>query len=106
LLASLKTTLEVSQNLDVEDRDLIMQLSPLYEQRLAEATQEGRQEGIQAERRTIIENLLRTRFGTLDEQLTLIIQPLLELSPQEFSSLLLQLSNLSREELLARFNQQ
>ncbi len=110
LLASLKTTLEVSQNLDVEDRDLIMQLSPLYEQRLAEATQqgiqEGRQEGIQTERRTIIENLLRVRFGTLDEQLTVMIEPLLELPPQEFSSLLLQLSNLSREELLLRFSQQ
>jgi DNA-binding transcriptional ArsR family regulator len=109
LLLNLKTTLEFNQNLDVEDRNLIMQLSPLYEQRLAEATQLGRQLGreerIERERR-IIENLLQKRFGTLDNELQTIIEPLLALSPEDFSSLLLQLSNLSREELLARFSQQ
>ena len=109
LLANLKTTLELNQNLDTEDRDLVMQLSPIYEQRLAEATQQGRQLGreerIERERR-IIENLLQMRFGTLDNQLQAIIEPLLALSPEDFSSLLLQLSNLSREELLARFSQQ
>ena len=109
LLANLKTTLELNQNLDTEDRDLLMQLSPIYEQRLAEATQQGRhlgrEESIERERR-IIENLLQMRFGTLDNQLQAIIEPLLALSPEDFSSLLLQLSNLSREELLARFSQQ
>ena len=109
LLANLKTTLELNQNLDTEDRDLVMQLSPIYEQRLAEATQQGRQLGreerIERERR-IIENLLQMRFGTLDNQLQAIIEPLLALSPEDFSSLLLQLSNLSREELLALFSQQ
>ncbi|MBO3457522.1 hypothetical protein G7B40_004420 [Aetokthonos hydrillicola Thurmond2011] len=109
LLANLKTTLELSQNLDTEDRDLIMQLSPIYEQRLAEAEQKGRQEGRQEgeinERRTIIENLLRVRFGTLDNSLQGIVEPLLALPPEEFSSLLLQLSNLSREDLLRRFHQ-
>ncbi|MDF5730820.1 MAG: hypothetical protein PUP92_23095, partial [Rhizonema sp. PD38] len=121
LLASLKTTLELNQNLDVEDRELFMQLSPIYEQRLAEAKQEGRQEarqiyeqrlaearqegiqegrqeGVQTERRTIIENFLKVRFGTLDNELQAIIEPLLALPPEEFSSFLLELSNLSREE--------
>ncbi|MHC5600051.1 MAG: hypothetical protein ACYTXC_29690 [Nostoc sp.] len=41
---SLKTTLELNQNIDEEDRDLIMRLSPIYEQKLAEAKQEGIQE--------------------------------------------------------------
>ncbi|MBR8838313.1 MAG: hypothetical protein DSM106950_31005, partial [Stigonema ocellatum SAG 48.90 = DSM 106950] len=111
LLANLKTTLELNQNLDVEDRDLVMQLSPIYEQRLAEAIQqgrlegrlEGRQEGVQNERRTTIENLLRVRFVTLDEQLSAIVEPLLALPPEEFTPLLLQLS---REDLLTRFTQQ
>ncbi len=114
LLANLKTTLELNQGLDVEDRDLVMQLSPIYEQRLAEAIQQGRQEGVQQgiqqgeinERRAIIENLLRVRFGTEEPQLAAIIEPLLALPASEFSSLLLQLSNLSREDLLARFIQQ
>jgi hypothetical protein len=114
LLANLKTTLELNQNLDVEDRDLVMQLSPIYEQRLAEAIQQGRQEGVEQgiqqgeinERRTIIQNLLRVRFGSEESQLSAIIEPLLALPPEEFSSLLLQLSNLSSEDLLTRFIQQ
>lgn len=104
LLLSLKTTLEVNQNIDEEDRDLIMRLSPIYEQKLAEAKQEGIQEGldegIRAERRNVIENLLRVRFGSLDAELRRIIEPLLALSPEEFTPLLLQRS---REELLNRF---
>ncbi len=84
-----------------------MQLSPIYEQRLAEAKLEGRVEGrlegVQTERRTTIKNLLRVRFGTLDNELQTIVEPLLALPPEEFTSLLLQLS---REDLLTRFNQQ
>jgi hypothetical protein len=106
LLLSLKTTLELNQNIDKEDRDLVMQLSPLYQQRLAEATQQGIQigieQGIHNERRTLIENLLKVRFGDLDEQLTAIIEPLLALPPDQFTPLLLQLS---REDLLRRFLQ-
>lgn len=112
LLANLKTTLELNQNLDREERDLVMQLSPIYEQRLAEAQQIGREEGrlegvqqgiqqgVQNERRTTIENLLRVRFGTLDNELQTMIESLLALPPEEFTSLLIQLS---REELLSRF---
>jgi hypothetical protein len=104
ILLSLKTTLEVNQNIDQEDRELIMRLSSIYEQKLAEVKQEGRQEGrqegLQAERRSVIENLLQVRFGTLDGEIREIIEPLLALTPQEFTPLLLQLS---REELLDRF---
>ncbi|MEH1899225.1 MAG: hypothetical protein V7K94_28745 [Nostoc sp.] len=77
-----------------------MRLSPIYEQKLAEVKQEGIQEGIQVERRNLIENLLRVRFGSLDAELRVITEALLTLSPEEFTPLLLQLS---REELLERF---
>lgn len=104
LLLSLKTTLEVNQNTDQEDRELIMRLSAIYEQKLAEAKQEGLQEGVregvQAERRQVIENLLQVRFGSLDAELRGIVEPLLLLTPEEFTPLLLQLA---REELLERF---
>ncbi|MFB2876209.1 hypothetical protein [Floridanema aerugineum] len=73
-----------------------MELSPLVLQWEEEALRRGRI----IERRANIENLLRFRFGLIDEQLSGIIEPLLELSPEEFTILLLQLS---REELLARF---
>ncbi|HEY9851774.1 MAG TPA: hypothetical protein V6D28_20040 [Leptolyngbyaceae cyanobacterium] len=104
LLSNLKTILEVSQNLEPEERDLIMRLSPLYEQRLADATQQGIEQGIEQGQRIFVENLLRAKFGELDEELTAIIEPFLALPPTDSTALLLQLSNLSRAELLARFN--
>lgn len=96
LLYNLRVILETNQNLDAEDRELIMELSPLYLERLDEATQQGIQQG----ESIVVENLLRVRFGVLDEELQSIVAPLLELPPEEFTSLLLQLS---RDELLARF---
>jgi hypothetical protein len=103
LLLSLKTTLEINQNPDKEDRKLLMSLSPIYLQRLAEAKQEGIQEGVMNERRIAIASLLQAKFGSLDAELNAIIQPLTTLTPEEFSPLLIQLS---RAELLARFRQQ
>ncbi|HEY9803567.1 MAG TPA: hypothetical protein V6D25_24700 [Leptolyngbyaceae cyanobacterium] len=81
-----------------------MQLSAIYEQKLSEAKQEGFrqgfQKGIQTERRQVIENILQVRFGASDVELSVIIETLLLLTPQEYIPLLLQLS---REELLERF---
>ncbi|OYD94986.1 hypothetical protein CDG77_11520 [Nostoc sp. 'Peltigera membranacea cyanobiont' 213] len=68
--------------------------------------QQGIQRGVQQGQRVVIENLLKARFGELDEQLSAIIEPLLSLTPKDLTSLLLQLSQLSREELLARFAEQ
>ena len=108
---SLRSILEITQNqnqnIDEEDRELVMALSPIYLQKLEDAKQEGVQEGVQqgvtAERRSVIENLLQVRFNSLDEELNSIIETISRLSPQEFTPLLLQLS---REELLNRFRQQ
>ncbi|WP_199332822.1 MULTISPECIES: hypothetical protein [Nostocaceae] len=73
-----------------------MRLAPLYQQDREQATQRGIQQG----QRLVVENLLKVRFGELDNQLQAIIEPLLALPPEEFTPLLLQLS---REELIARF---
>ena len=73
-----------------------MELSPIYLQRLETATENGVKQG----KRIVVENLLRVRFGSLDDELSAIIEPLVELPVEEFTPLLLQLS---REELLARF---
>ena len=89
-------TIEVNPDLESEDRELIMGWSPLFSQRLEEATQLG----VQQERQELIENLLTVRFGTIDDQLEAIIEPSLSLLPAELVPLLLQLS---RDELLARF---
>ncbi|OBQ37451.1 MAG: hypothetical protein AN487_10270, partial [Anabaena sp. CRKS33] len=111
------------QDIDQDDQELIMKLSQMYQQQLEElrkqGLQEGRQEGLQEgrqegqqeglrtgverERRAIIESILQVRFGEVDAELTRIINPLMAMSREEFTPLLLQSS---REELLGRFSAQ
>ena len=100
------------QDIDKDDQELIMKLSEMYQQQLEElkkqglqegrqeGRQEGQQEGIERERRAMIESILQVRFGAVDSQLASMINPLIAMSREEFTPLLLQLS---REELLARF---
>jgi flagellar biosynthesis/type III secretory pathway protein FliH len=111
LLFSWSINIESRDDLDEEDRALIMQLSPLYTQRLAETLEQGRQAGMQAgmqagiqtERRLTIETLLQSRFGTLDAQISATVDSILQQSAEEYTRLLLELPTLSREELLNRF---
>ena len=105
-----------------------MQLSTIYLEKLENATQQGLEQGIkqgleqgiergmeqgiergmeqgiergkQGERRVTIESLLRIRFGSIDSEISRIIEPLTALSPEEFTPLLLQSS---LQDLLARF---
>jgi flagellar biosynthesis/type III secretory pathway protein FliH len=100
LLYNLQQNLQVTQNQNEEDRELLMRLAPLYQQDREQAIQEGEQRGIQQGERLVVENLLKVRFGEIDNQLQAIIEPLLALPPEEFTRLLLQLS---REELIDRF---
>ena len=51
--------------------------------------------------REIIENILKCRFASLNDQLASVVDPLLALSPEEYTRLLLELS---REDLLAQFS--
>jgi hypothetical protein len=116
LIAVLSARQRQEQDIDKDDQELIMKLSEMYQQQLEElkkqglqeglqegrqkGRQEGRQEGIERERRAMIESILQVRFGAVDSQLATIINPLIAMSREEFTPLLLQLS---REELLARF---
>ncbi|WP_232432255.1 hypothetical protein [Chamaesiphon minutus] len=59
LLGNLKVTLESQANIQPEDRDLIMQLSPLYLEKIQAAKQEGKQEGKQEDRQEIALRMLR-----------------------------------------------
>jgi hypothetical protein len=111
LLFNWRITMESREDLDEEDRAVIMQLTPLYRQQLNEALeqgmqqglQQGLQQGIEAERRTTIANLLRARFDSLDDSLVAIVDSIIQLPTEDYTRLLLQLPALSREELLARF---
>ncbi|WYL98162.1 MAG: flagellar assembly protein H [Gloeotrichia echinulata CP02] len=96
LLANWKISIEAKAEIDQEDRELIMTLSQAY----LEWEEKTERRGIQQGQRLVVENLLKVRFGEVDEQLASIIPNLLDLPTEEYTRLLLQFS---REELLARF---
>ncbi len=62
----------------------------------------GREEGQHEKAKNLIQSLLKSRFGVLDEELSLIIEPLTQVPDDEVASLLL---TSSREELVTRFGQ-
>ncbi|NER32696.1 MAG: hypothetical protein F6J93_01215 [Oscillatoria sp. SIO1A7] len=99
LLYNLRKNLEANAKINTTDRNLIMRLKPLYQQDREQAIRQGIQQGNQA----IIENLLRSRFGSIDEELAAAIPPIMTLPQPEFTELLLQFSQIERQELLARF---
>ena len=96
LLTNWRITIETNANIDEEDRELMMVLSQAY----LEWERATEDRGMQSERQAVIENMLKVRFGEVDEPLNAIIPELLELPVKDYTRLLLQLS---REELLARF---
>ena len=107
-LTNLKADLQEKNALNTEEQTLIMKLSPLYLQWENEALQKGEQRGeqrgiklgVQNERRSMIENMLEVRFGTMDAALAALVEPLSQLPSKEAAQAVWQLS---REKLLARF---
>ena len=100
LIAVLSARQEKEHDIDQDDQELIMKLSEMYQQQLAEIKKQEREEGILRERRAMIESIIQVRFGELDSELATIIDQVIAMTREEFTPLLLQLS---REELLARF---
>ena len=98
---------KIQEHLTQEDKELLMILSPAYEksrtQALLEGMLQGREQGIQQghleERDLVVKNLLKLRFG-VDETLSTLVKPLVQMSQEESLRLLMQAS---REELIARF---
>ncbi|PAX57125.1 hypothetical protein [Brunnivagina elsteri] len=106
LLYSWKISIEVGREIDLEEREDMMQLSQAYLEWEQETKGQGIEQGIEQERRQLLENLFLVRFGGVDSQLVAIIPSIACLSSQEYATLLLELPNLSREDLLARFGSQ
>jgi hypothetical protein len=120
LLYRLQSNLATNQEqqLEAEDRELVMAIAPLFQQQLEAAEQRGVQQGIERgiqqgiqqgiERgiqrgreegqRSILENFLRVRFGELDALLAVFLAPVSALPANEFTLLLLQFSALTGDE--------
>jgi hypothetical protein len=105
ILANWRKNLELRDNLSTEEQEDIMNLSPAYLQQREEWKQEGIQQGSLEERYSLITSLLEGRFGSLDSELSGLVERIAQLPISERTGLLLSLANLSREELLERFRE-
>ena len=106
ILANWRKNLELRDNLSKEEQEVIMNLSPAYLKQREEWKEEGKLEGTKEERYSMITSLLEGRFGTLDSELSGLVEQIGKLPVSERTQLLLSLANLSREELLQRFRSQ
>ena len=102
ILANWRKNLELRDNLSRDEQEDIMNLSPAYLQQREEWKEEGIQEGTKQGQLSVIASLLEGRFGTLDAELSGLVEPISQLPLNERTQLLLSLSNLSREQLLER----
>jgi len=98
ILADWRKNLQLRDNLSKEQEEVIMNLSPAYLQQIEDWKQEGKQEG----QLLLITSLLEGRFGSLDAELSGVVEKIANIPISERTRLLLSLGNLSREELLQR----
>jgi hypothetical protein len=102
ILADWRKNLELRDNLSKEQEEVIMNLSPAYLQQIEDWKQEGKQEGKLEAELYFITSLLEGRFGSLDAELSGVVEKIANIPISERTQLLLSLGNLSREELLQR----
>lgn len=79
LITSWRITVINQENLTEDDQEMIMNLSQAY--------LEWREATLQKGQRQVVENLLRVRFGSLNDELERVIEFLLQLPPPEYSRL-------------------
>ncbi|MBD2269703.1 hypothetical protein H6F62_13260 [Anabaena sp. FACHB-1391] len=104
ILADWRKNLELRDNLSREEEEVIMNLSPAYLQQIEDWKQEGKLEGKLEAELYLITSLLEGRFGSLDAELSGVVEKIANIPISERTQLLLALGNLSREELLQRLS--
>ena len=98
---------DIPQELEPEERELIMAIAPLFREQIQAAEQRARAKGLeqgleqglergrQEQQRLILENFLRVRFGELSPKMTAFLSPISKLYAAEFTVLLLAISMLT-----------
>ncbi|MBD2492387.1 DUF4351 domain-containing protein [Aulosira sp. FACHB-615] len=76
LLYSLQQNLRINQNIETDDRELVMRLAPLYQEDRERARQEGLEQGLQQGEQQLILRQLNRRLGEIDISLIKQIQGL------------------------------
>ena len=95
LFLSLRLELEAKETIDLEEQELIMQLSPLYLEKIQAAKHEGRQEGETIGEARMILRLLNRRLGSVSEQFSAQIQQLTTLQLEDLGEALLDFTSLT-----------
>ena len=113
---------DTPQQLEPEERELIMAITPLFQQQIQAAQQQAREEGLeqglerglergleqgleqglergrQEQQRLILSDFLPGKFGELSPKMSVFLTPLSKLSATEFTRMLLAISMLSVDE--------
>ena len=95
LFLSLRLELEAKETIDLEEQELIMQLSPLYLEKIQAAKHEGRQEGETIGEARMILRLLNRRLGSVSEQFSAQIQQLTTPQLEDLGEALLDFTSLA-----------
>jgi hypothetical protein len=100
LLVSWRINIEVMEQVQQEERRILMALSQAYLEWEKETKRKGREQGLQQgleqgleqERRAAITNLMRLRYGAIAPELEALIPQLVALPSEEYTRLLLERS--------------
>ena len=93
----------MTNDLTQSEQEIMIKLRALYQENIQAAEEKGRQAALQQavqERRTTLELILSSRFGSINPELTKVIDKAIALPSNEYSQLLPQLFSISREDLL------
>jgi hypothetical protein len=101
LLVAWRISISVVEQVESEEQQILMALSQTYLEWEKETERRGSERGLRQERQSAIMNLMRFRFGSIDTTLEALIPSIMELSSEEYTRLLLQLS---KEELIQQFD--
>ena len=101
LLTSWRISIEITGQLTTEEEQTLMALSQAYLEWEKQTVRRGLEQGLEQERRSTIESVMKLRYGAIDEDLRSLIPQLMTLSNPDYMALLLQSS---RSELLAYFS--
>jgi len=93
--------MEITGQLTTEEEQTLMALSQAYLEWEKQTVRRGLEQGLEQERRSTIESVMKLRYGAIDEDLRPLIPQLMTLSNPDYMALLLQSS---RSQLLAHFS--
>ena len=101
LLTSWRISIEITGQFTTEEEQTLMALSQAYLEWEKQTVRRGLEQGLEQERRSSIESVMKLRYGAIDEDLQELIPQLMMLSSPDYMALLLQSS---RSELIAHFS--